>query len=60
MSDTKSALYLKGTCDKMIGGGFKFSNPMLRLAVVAVKVLVSRAAPSFSGLAAIPPYLLKF
>ena len=29
--DTKSALYLKGThldySDKMIGGGFKFSNP---------------------------------
>lgn len=29
--DTKSALYLKGThldySDKMVGGGFKFSNP---------------------------------
>ena len=29
--DTKSALYLRGThldySDKMVGGGFKFSNP---------------------------------
>ena len=32
--DTKSALYLKGTqldfSDKMVGGGFKFSNPNAR------------------------------
>jgi iron-sulfur cluster assembly protein len=42
--DSKTALYLRGTTldysNKLVGGGFKFSNPMLRQVAVAAKALI--------------------